>query len=333
MAVKETSANKETNQMEDQNAKHSFNSISQPASIFAAVVLALSVLACSSRVSENGGSMSGKNDNQTSTQTVGNKPSGGIKKDGDDDGATASSRTSKQSQNPDNGDFKALYSEIQNPKYVELNEQMKQQKVLEKIADSFNQELSLPYDVSITFRDCGQPNAFYTSQNKTITMCYEFMELFYDIFTKKGNSDADSKQMMLGATDFFILHELGHCLIDVYDLPATGREEDSVDQLSTYILVRDKKESDYASVMSGIVVFKALGENDEASARVFADEHSLSSQRFYNLACWMYGSDPQLFSFMVQQGILPEARAARCPEEYEKMSRAWERLVDPWIKK
>ena len=157
--------------------------------------------------------------------------------------------------------------------------------VLEKIAGAFNQELSLPYDVSISFKDCGQPNAFYTAQSKTITMCYEFMELFYNIFAKKGN------------------------------------------------LVWDRKESDYASVMAGIVVFKTLAENEESSAGVFADEHSLSSQRYYNLACWMYGSDPQTFSFLIQQGFLPEARAARCSDEYEKMSRAWQRLVDPWIKR
>lgn len=318
--------------MKNQNWQHRFNSISQPMIALAAILLALSVLACSPRVGERGGSIDGKNDdNKTSAQTGGNAHSGGIKKEGSD--GAASGRTIKQSENPDNGDFKALYSDIQNPKYVEFNEQMKQQQVLEKIADSFNQELSLPYDVSITFRDCGQPNAFYTAKNKTITMCYEFMELFYDIFTKKGNSDADAKQMMLGATDFFFLHEVGHCLIDVYDLPATGREEDAVDQLSTYVLVRDKKESDYVSVMSGIVVFKALGDNEVANANVFSDEHSLSSQRYYNLACWMYGSDPQTFAVFVEQGILPEARAARCSDEYEKMSRAWQRLVDPWIKK
>lgn len=318
--------------MKDQKSRHPFIPVSQQACILAAFLLMLLALACSPKAGQGGGLMGDKSDGKASAQTAGDKRSGGNKKDGGDVSATGA-RTDKQSENPDNGDFQALYSDIQNPKYVELNQRMKQQRVLEKIADTFNQELSLPYDVSITFRDCGQPNAFYTSQNKTITMCYEFMELFYNIFTKKGNSDADAQQMMLGATDFFFLHELGHCLIDVYDLPATGREEDSVDQLSTYILVRDKNERDYASIAAGIVVFKDLSENEGASPGVFADEHSLSSQRFYNLACWMYGSNPQQLSFLVEQGILPEARAARCPEEYGKLSRAWERLVDPWVKK
>jgi hypothetical protein len=309
--------------MRNRNLKYRFTSLSRTRCLLALVSLALPIMACSPREGENFGTRS--------AQSASTERSSGTRRGDDNEAAGASA--GKESENPDRGDFQPLYSEIQNPKYVELNERMKQQRVLEKIADTFNQELSLPYDVSITFRDCGQPNAFYTAKNKTITMCYEFMELFYQIFAKKGNSDADSTQMMLGATDFFFLHELGHCLIDVYDLPATGREEDSVDQLSTYILVRDKKESDYASVMAGIVVFKALAENEVSSANVFADEHSLSSQRYYNLACWMYGSEPQAFSFLVEQGILPEARAARCSEEYEKMSRAWQRLVDPWIKK
>lgn len=311
--------------MRNRNLKYRFTSRSRTACLLTMFLLMLPTMSCSPRGDESFGRSS-------SAQATSTERSSGTRR-GDNNEAVSAASAGRESENPDRGDFQPLYSDVQNPKYVELNEKMKQQRVLEKIADAFNQELSLPFDVSITFRDCGQPNAFYTAKNKTITMCYEFMELFYQIFAKKGNSDADSTQLMLGATNFFFLHELGHCLIDVYDLPATGREEDSVDQLSTYILVRDKKESDYASVMAGIVVFKALAENEESSASVFADEHSLSSQRYYNLACWMYGSDPQAFSFLVQQGILPEARAARCSEEYEKMSRAWQRLVDPWIKK
>ena len=317
--------------MKIKNLKRLFNSIFQSASALAAILLMLSVLACSFNVGESGNSSSGKNDKKGS-QAVGSKRPSGIKKDDGDEDATPR-KSAKQSQNPDEGDFKAVYSKIKNPDYVEFNERMRQQKVLEEIANGFNQELSLPTDVAITFKDCGQPNAFYSPSEKSITMCYEFMDLFYQEFLKMGKSEEEANQMMFGATIFFFLHELGHCLIDVYDLPATGREEDSVDQLSTYILVSDADEDLRAAAGAGALIFKSLSENEQASPGAFADEHSMNSQRFFNLVCWMYGRDQQEYGFLVEQGILPEARAARCPSEYKKMASAWERLVEPWIKK
>jgi hypothetical protein len=244
-----------------------------------------------------------------------------------------SKKSGGTSEKADEGDFIAVYSEVQNEKYVEFNERFKQQKVVDGITDGLNQSFALPADVKVTFKDCGVENAWYSPKDKSITFCYEFMELFYNKAVEMGKSEEEANQIMIGATLFFFFHELGHCLIDVYDLPATGREEDSVDQLSTLILMEAMDEQGQYAAASGAIMFKALSENEEASNRVFSDEHSLSSQRFYNLVCWMYGKDQEQFASLVQDGTLPEARAGLCPGEYQKMSSAWERLVEPWIKK
>ena len=63
-----------------------------------------------------------------------------------------------------------------------------------------------------------------------------------------------------------------------------------------------------------------------------AGEHSLSEQRYYNVICFMYGSDPQGYQELVSEGTLPESRAARCEEEYRTLIRDWERLLDRWLK-
>lgn len=246
---------------------------------------------------------------------------------------TSSKKSGATSENADEGDFIPVYSEINNEKYVEFNQRFKDEKVIEEITDGLNQTLSLPTDVNVTFKDCGQINAWYQPNTKTITFCYEFMEFFYDKAIEMGKSEEEADNIMTGATLFFFFHELGHCLIDVYDLPATGREEDSVDQLSTYILMDEMDETGKGSAGSGVLMFKAMSETEEPSAGSFADEHSLSSQRFYNVACWMYGRDQNEYGFFVEEGTLPEARAVRCPTEYTKMSSAWKRLTDPWVKK
>jgi hypothetical protein len=163
-------------------------------------------------------------------------------------------------------------------------------------------------------------------------MCYEFMEMFFDLFTKMGYKTEEARAMMFGATIFFTYHELGHALIDVLELPAVGREEDAVDQLSTAILMDDLTEEGAVSALAGILIFKAMSENESPTKESFADEHSLSSVRFYNIACWMYGRSPQDFSSFITNGVLPKDRAVRCSDEYTKMSKAWEKLLKPWMK-
>ena len=316
--------------MKSQNLKRLFNSIFQSASALAAILLLLSVLACSFNVGENGKQTGGKK-SDTSSKAASDKRPSGIKKD--NDSAATQRQPTGRSEMTDSGDFRAVYSNIKNPDYVEFNNRMKQQKVIEQIAAAFNQELALPTDVTITFKDCGQENAFYMPSDKSITMCYEFMDSFYREFLKMGKSEEEANELMFGATTFFLLHELGHCLIDVYDLPATGREEDSVDQLSTYILMSDTDAELNSAAIAGAMIFSAWAENEQATPRAFADEHSMGSQRFFNVACWMYGKDQEQYGFFVSEGILPEARAARCPSEYQKLSKAWERLVEPYRKK
>ncbi|MEO8073941.1 MAG: DUF4344 domain-containing metallopeptidase, partial [Acidobacteriota bacterium] len=245
----------------------------------------------------------------------------------------SSKKPEKTSENADEGDFIAVYSEVDNPKYAEFNRRFKDQKIIDDVTDNLNNVLALPTDVNVTFKDCGKINAWYRSDTKTITFCYEFMEYFHEKALAMGKTEEQANNIMVGATLFFFFHELGHCLIDVYDLPATGREEDSVDQLSTYILMDSEDDYGETSAISGVLMFHAMAEDEQLSVQLFSDEHSLSSQRAYNLACWTYGKDPDKYSFFIEAELLPEARAARCPKEYEKLSSAWQRLTDPWIKK
>lgn len=240
--------------------------------------------------------------------------------------------SSGESENEDEGDFIAEYSDIENEAYVQFDGGMREQNVLEEIAEELNNTLAMPEDVIITFDDCGEVNAFYSPGKKSITVCYELMEDTLRNFVNMGMTEDEAMETMIGATIFIFFHELGHCLIDVYDLPATGREEDSVDQLSTYVLMDEMSEEGTQMAISGVMLFRSWAENQQLSEGSFADEHSLSSQRYYNIACWMYGRDREAFSHFVENEILPESRAVRCEDEYSDMSRAWERLLKPWMK-
>jgi len=72
-------------------------------------------------------------------------------------------------------------------------------------------------------------------------------------------------------------------------------------------------------------------DTDPPSMAEFADEHSTSEQRAFNLLCIAYGSDPELFEDVATWGGLPQERADICEEEYELIAIAYEKLIGPHI--
>src|SRR5918993_5497615 len=71
-------------------------------------------------------------------------------------GTSTSSDPSKKS---DSGDFLVEHEEVSTPKYVEIDKQIKGEKLLEKAASQLNAALSLPEDITLRTKDCKEVNA------------------------------------------------------------------------------------------------------------------------------------------------------------------------------
>lgn len=231
----------------------------------------------------------------------------------------------------DKGDFKVGFSPVtkaREPKKVlppEIGE------VLKEIATAMNQVIALPHDVYLNFDVCGEPNAFYSSETKEITMCYEFIPFFEETFAKGGMKKAEIDKRVDDAVAFFFFHELGHCLIDVWNLPATGREEDAVDQLATLVLLDGTPEG-ADSVISAAIFFDLASADTSNDDLAFWDEHSVDKQRMYDQLCLTYGSDPAKNKGIVTSGYLPKERAERCTTEFKRIDGAWDQLLTPYLK-
>lgn len=243
-----------------------------------------------------------------------------------------------QATKPDNGNFTVQYSEVKDPRYAEINERFRQQKFLESIADELNATIAIPENVTITFRECGQPNAFWDPKSRSINMCYELMEQMAEDFRTVAKSEQELDERVNGALTFAFIHELGHCLIDVLSLPSTGREEDAVDQLSTFVLLALNGEDGEKMALSGAlswgIQYDKLAKSGKTAGELnmlWADEHSMDGQRFYNILCWIFGHNPEKYMGLVNQP-LPEQRAVRCPQEYTKLANAWLTLLKPYLK-
>jgi hypothetical protein len=125
-------------------------------------------------------------------------------------------------------------------------------------------------------------------------------------------------------------HELGHALIDVLALPVLGREEDAADHLSV-ILMNDIWEEESAAqiLTSDATSYQLMAERDAAGGLdgLFADEHSLNIQRYYNVVCLFYGANPEERAGLADDLGLPPERKDRCPDEYDQAAGSWDAVL------
>lgn len=239
--------------------------------------------------------------------------------------------TTASSDKDDNGDFIVEHSSVTNPRYKEIDKQIKDEKVLEGAAQQLNENLKLPNDVYLRTKDCGQVNALYDPNDTSITICYELMEHFFKLFKSTGKSDKEAYTKMFDAIQFVFLHELGHAMIDLYKLPITANEEDAADRASAYICLEEIKDG-VRFVLTAADAFSIESKMRKPDGRDMADEHLLGEQRYFNSLCMIYGSNPNKWDKIVTDGYLPKERAVRCPGEYERTMLSWKELLKPWRK-
>lgn len=154
-----------------------------------------------------------------------------------------------------------------------------------------------------------------------------------------GGKKADTHRDLFVTANiqFTLCHELTHALISTFDVPVLGREEDAADQISALCFLHptDKNRRDPQAVEKLIAVADAWRlewELDKDSGgTAYWDEHALDIQRYYQILCVLYGSDPQRFESLPDQLELPWQRAWSCADyEYDRVVKAGEWLLETY---
>ena len=217
------------------------------------------------------------------------------------------------------------------PAHQQVYEILKARQSLEKL-----QELLSPYQLqwtlNISLTECdGEADAMYSDD--TITICYEYIEeLRKNMPAKATPAGIEPIDTLVGPFVDTVLHEFAHALFDYLDVPVLGREEDAADQVSAYIYLQMGK-AEARRLITGTVYAYMLEVQgtDPPTMEEFADEHSTSEQRAFNLLCMAYGADPEFFEDIAIAGGLPPFRIDICEEEYELISLAYQALIGPHV--
>lgn len=244
-----------------------------------------------------------------------------------DGSADATSSAPIVTKIPDEGDVQTRWLATQDPSLRDLAEQLQDSGVAQDIANDLNGAFRFPNDLMLTHSDCEEANAYYDPEVPGVLICYQFVEEVRRTVYDPSNDDELMEAMVEGTWMFTIYHEFGHALINQYELPITGREEDAADEFATLTLI----EAGWIVPALSAAIFWYKFDDEKYTTIEFADEHSFDRQRFYAILCTVYGSNPAAYSQLVEQGTLPESEAERCQVEYEQKVTAWHTLLEPYL--
>ena len=224
------------------------------------------------------------------------------------------------------------YVAPKNPVHQKIYVDLKQRGALEKLQE-FLSPIRLPEKLRISLAGCdGEADAFY--EDAAITICYEYINELWENMpeetTPGGTAPIDT---VIGPLFEVSLHEVGHALFEMLELPVLGREEDAADQVAAYIMLQFGEVEARRLILGTAHAYK-IDEERSAPCRPledYANEHGTPAQRAYNLLCIAYGADTKLFADIVSKGYLPKARAEFCEEEYEQVQDAFEILIRPHL--
>ncbi len=168
-----------------------------------------------------------------------------------------------------------------------------------------------------------------------MTIPYFFLDETREKFRKAKYEERENIDLNTATIDVLIhtiFHEFGHVLVNMYDIPILGREEDAVDNLANILLIDYFKDGDDI-LLTNADIFDLYGDEKKSlEDRDFMGEHSLDIQRFYSMLCFVYASNPQKYEKMLTQYDFPDYRKDMCIDELNNTSMAWYKVLKPYIR-
>lgn len=219
------------------------------------------------------------------------------------------------------------------PAHAYLLALLQRTKALERLSQ-FLSPLRLPRDLVLNVQSCdGDANAYYS--NAIVTVCYEYLQFIRD-YAPVGRSEEGVRRFdaLIGPTIDVILHEVGHAVFDLLDIPVLGREEDAADMFAAYMQLNAGREEARALILGAAYLGLIEAREGVANSADFSSHarvHGTAGQRYFNMLCLAYGFDTELFADVLTIWHLPEERASGCVEEYRKFDGAFKTLIEPFI--
>lgn len=147
--------------------------------------------------------------------------------------------------------------------------------------------------------------------------------------------DPATVSFVLGNVQFVLLHELAHLVIHEKDVPIIGPEETAADYIAATVLILGEQLDDAAkerairSLLAAAEAFALSWQmGSELGTQVrYWGAHALSIQRYHQIICLLYGSNPEVFNDLPGRVGMPNVRKLDCSTEFARAARGTQWLL------
>jgi hypothetical protein len=225
-----------------------------------------------------------------------------------------------------------IYEKSSHKHEIKIEENIKVSGVADEVVNFINEKFRLSKPLTFIFGGIDGP--LYDTSSNEILVPYAFIEEVRNRFktAKYSETGVTIEDATLDSVMHTMFHEFAHALIFTYMLPVVGKEEDAADGLANVLLIEFFDNGSDIVVSAADLFNLESGDIDEFEEEDFWDEHSLDAQRFYNALCYVYGSDPKEYTYLIKEIGFSEERADLCIDEYESVLRSWLSLLKPYFK-
>lgn len=256
------------------------------------------------------------------------------------------------------GQFILQFNETDYKNSKKIAGYLKKSSKLKRIVQILNNKFKLSYDIVIKIEDdddIDDPEGpFYDEDEHDISLTYQYIlevgSIYFNYKLKDVKNGVDTLRdisveqrkrylsYMMNVTYFDLFHEVAHALIDMYDIPVLGNEEEAADNLAVIISLEDLK-GGFQIVLDEANSYQLSYQEYEQEVSDYWDEHNLDIQRYYDLLCLLYGrksskliksisawNDVDAVTFLIE-------RKGFCEEQYESQRKAWLTLLKPYLHK
>lgn len=217
----------------------------------------------------------------------------------------------------DRGDFKIMY--MDDDRYSSIKSVLIRSKMLDTHVHALNSRFILPHDISVMVDEndrCRSASGYYEQARRSIVLCYSSIDALMRLYP-------DNIERFSTLAKFLLYHEVAHALMDAYKLPVVGMQEYAADNFAIVMMLNDGDD-----IHPLIWLYDAMREDkSNIDNNRYWDTHMLFVQRYYDILCLAYGSDPSRY----HSDDLPSERAYRCSYEYSSALNAWNELLKPWM--
>lgn len=200
---------------------------------------------------------------------------------------------------------------------------------VESLANAVASSYDLPQTLTVEgVNGVGAPE--YLTGTGSIAFPYGFAAQISEAvaYANAEGSEAELGEQEKELVDLFLEHEIGHLLIASYELPTSGSEENSANEIATSLLLQAKTGAQQAA---GAGIFLATFSNRDEPAQLvkYTEAHALEPPQVFEIVCWAAGSSKRSFKEVNEIGAVG---VQGCQGEFEQMSQRVGEDLDPHLK-